>query len=129
MTPMTSAAHDERRESLWWLAASPAIWCLHLLVCYGAAAIWCAKSGRDASLAEIRWLILAVTVAALGGIAAVGWRGRGRRRFGSEPRTHADDTPEDRHRFLGLALMLLSGLAAVGVVFVALPAVFMETCR
>lgn len=118
-----------RRDSLWWLAASPAIWCVHLVVCYAAAAIWCAKSGRDASLEEIRWLIVGVTVAALGGIAAIGWRGHRRHRVGVDPRTHAHDTPEDRHRFLGLATILLSGLAALGVVFVALPAVFLETCR
>lgn len=126
---MTSTAHDVENDSLWWLAASPAIWCAHLLVCYPAAAIWCAKAGRDASLDEIRWLIAAVTALALAAIAVIGWRGMRRHRVGVGPRTHEHDTPEDRHRFLGLAMILLSGLAAVGVIFVALPAVFMETCR
>lgn len=126
---MSAAADGPRRDSLWWLAASPAIWVGHFLVCYITAAVFCAKAGRDAALTEVRWVVLGATVAALGGIAAVGWRGWGRRRFGVGPRTHEHDTPEDRHRFLGLATILLSGLAAVAVVFVALPAVFLETCR
>lgn len=120
---------SEAGDSLWWLAASPAIWALHLVVCYASTAIWCARAGRDASLDGIRWLFLIATAVALAGIAAVGVRGARRWRTGPPPHTQAHDTPEDRHRFLGVATLLLSGLAAVGVIFVALPAIWVSTCR
>jgi hypothetical protein len=42
---------------------------------------------------------------------------------------HDDDTPEDRRSFMGFATLLLCGLSAVAVVFVALPARFLEVCR
>jgi hypothetical protein len=124
-----SARLPERGESLWWLAASPAVWVAHLAVCYATAAIGCARLGRDAPLGVIRWVVAGATAAALVGIVLVAWRGLRRHRRGSAPVTHSEDTPIDRHRFLALATVLLSGLAAVGVVFVALPAVFFETCR
>jgi hypothetical protein len=33
----------EANESLWLLVASPVIWAAHFLLCYGTAAVWCAK--------------------------------------------------------------------------------------
>ena len=119
----------EQDESLWWLAVSPTIWTLHFLASYVTAAIWCAKQGRDATLGPVRVAIAVYTLVALAGIAAVGWHGFRRHSHGAATVPHDFDTPGDRHRFLGFATLLLSGLSFVATVYVALAAVFVETCR
>ncbi len=119
-------AMHESRESLWWLAAAPLIWLVHLLASYLTAAIFCAKSDGDASLGSVRVAIAlysTVALAALVGVALRGVRNKGR----------ADaldvDSTRARHGFLGLAVLLLSLLAMLGVVLAALPAAFTDTCR
>ena len=67
---------------------------------------------------------------ALAAIAAIGIRGlRDHTGYGLPTSQHDFDTPEDRHRFLGFASLLLAGLSAVATILVALGAVFFETCR
>lgn len=124
----------EERESLWWIALSPTIWAVHFLACYLTAAIWCARfaprdGGTGGSLTWVRWAILAYTVAAVAGIVATGWIGYRRHRHGTATVPHDFDTPEDRHRFLGFATLLLSALSLVGTLFVASVALYFETCR
>ena len=118
----------EERQHLLLLAASPTIWAAHFLASYLTAAVWCAKAGRLAGLGGVRWAIAAFTLAALGGIAFVGLRGLRRHRYGSATVPHDVDTPEDRHRFLGFATVLLSALSVVAVIYVALPALFFGAC-
>ncbi len=84
---------------------------------------------RDAPLDTVRVAIAIYTVLALAGIGLTGWLGYRRHAFGEESPPHDDDTPEDRHRFIGFATLLLSGLSAVATIYVALAAVFMETCH
>ena len=128
----------EKSAYLWALAASPTLWAAHFLLSYATAAVWCAKfaSGPGGSLTAVRIAIAVYTVAAMAGIAVVGWRGLKRHRHGegSGPHDeasvpHDDDTPEDRHRFLGFATLLLSGLSAVATLFTALAAAFFGSCR
>jgi hypothetical protein len=120
----------EKRESLWMLTISPAIWSLHFLLSYATAAIWCAKlPSRDGSLWEVRVAIAVYTVVALIGIGITGWIGLRRHGYGDAETPHDFDSPEDRHRFLGFATLLLSALSAVATLYVALAAVFIETCR
>lgn len=119
----------ETRESLWWLAASPAVWIAHLLATYITAATFCARAGREADLATVHTAIVIYTAVALVGVFAIGLRGLRRHQYGDASTPHDFDTKEDRHRFLGFATLLLSGLSAVGVVFVALPIFFVGTCR
>jgi hypothetical protein len=115
---------------LWLLAASPAVWAAHFLLCYVTAAVWCGRlAGPGASLWTVRVAIGGYTVAALAGIAVVGYVGFRRHRLGHADLPHDDDSPEDRHRFLGFATFLLSGLSALAVVYSALAAVFIETCQ
>jgi hypothetical protein len=149
----------ERNQSLWLMAASPAIWLSQFLLSYATAAIWCGKVvGRDGSLWTIRITIAAYTLAALIGIGITGWigfrrqslsqvsddelaqngpghdgdGGRVRQRLGTATGVCAlpddADTPEDRHRFLGFATVLLSGLSAIATVYVGLAAVFIGSC-
>jgi hypothetical protein len=119
----------EKNESLWLLTISPVIWAAHLLLCYGTGAIWCAKIvGLGGSLATTRIATFFYTLAALVAIGIVGWIGYRRHRLGSATLPHDDDTPEDRHRFLGFATFLLSALSAVAVLYAGLVAVFIRDC-
>jgi len=127
-TGMQSRTPD--KGSLWLLTIAPSIWAVHLLSCYITAAIWCAKfAPAGGSLGAIRSAIVWYTAVALIGIAVVGWEGLRRHRHGTEATTHDLDTPEDRHRFLGFATLLLSGLSAVAVLYAAFAATFFDTCR
>jgi hypothetical protein len=121
---------SERNQSLWMLVASPAIWTVHFLLSYATAAIWCGMVvGRDGSLGSIRLAIAGYTFVALIAIGITGWFGFRRHRPGDETLPHDADTPEDRHRFLGFATLLLSALSAVATVYVSLAAVFIGRCH
>lgn len=121
---------SEKKESLWMLAAAPLIWAGHLLSSYCTAAIWCAKfAGPEGSLAGVRLAIALYTLVGLTAIALIGWRGWKRHRFGDSPLPHDFDSPGDRHRFLGFATVLLAGLSGVAVLYQALAAVFIGSCR
>ncbi len=120
----------ETNQSLMMITAGPSIWAAHFLASYVTAAVWCAKSaGRDGSLTAVRIAIAVFTLLALGGIAAAGWYGYRRHTYGGATTPHDFDTPRDRHRFLGFATLLLAGLSAVATIFVAVVAIFVETCH
>jgi hypothetical protein len=128
LTPMDSL--PEKKESLWLLIVSPTIWAAHFLLSYITAAVWCAKfAGSTGTLGPVRWAIGVYTVAALTGIAFNGRSGLRRHNFGSESLPHDFDTPGDRHRFLGFATALLSGLSAIAVLFATMVLVFFHDCR
>lgn len=119
----------EKEESLWVLAISPTLWALHFLLSYGTAAVWCAKvAGDGGSLFGARVAIAVYTALGLLGVFIAGLRGFRRHRFAGSPLPHDADTPDDRHRFLGFATLLLSGLSAVAIVYSALAAVFVGSC-
>ena len=120
----------EHRESIWMLVVSPTIWAAHFGLCYITAAIWCAKVPSVlAPLGGVRTAVVAFTALALVGIFVMGWVGYRAHSYGMASAPHDDDTPEDRHRFMGFATLLLSGLSAVAVVYAALVVVFVETCQ
>ncbi len=130
MQPREIEDSHERNQSLWLLVVSPTIWAMHFLACYLTAAIWCAKySGADRSLGIVREAITVYTVIAMIGIGLTGFVGYRRNRYQHPTMSHDRDTPEDRHRLLGFAALLLSGLSAIATVFVALVAYFIETCH
>jgi hypothetical protein len=119
----------EKKRSLLLLTASPIIWAAHFLLCYATASIWCAKViGPGGSLATVRTGIVLYTTLALAGIGIIGLIGYRRHTFGNAPLPHDDDTPEDRHRFLGFATLLLSALSAVAVIYAAAVIAFIERC-
>jgi hypothetical protein len=120
---------SEKNQSLWLLTASPVIWAAHLLLCYVTASIWCAKVvGDGGSLWSVRLAIVGYTAIALVGIGITGWIGYRRHSYGNADLPHDDDTPEDRHRFLGFATLLLSALSAVAVIYAVFVAIFIERC-
>lgn len=130
---MRFTSRDPRASShytLWLLTIAPTIWAIHLLLSYITAAVWCAKFvDAGGPLGGIRTAVVWYTAVALVGIVLTGWEGLRRHRHGTEATTHDLDSPEDRHRFLGFATLLLSGLSGVGVLYAALAATYFETCR
>jgi hypothetical protein len=120
----------EEHEHLFRLTAAPLLWAFHFLLSYCTAAIWCAKfAGTEGSLGNIRVAIALYTGVVLVGIAFVGWRGFQRHSFEGSTLPHDFDSAADRHRFLGFATLLLSGLSAVATLYVAMTAVFIENCH
>ena len=126
------------RANLVTLITAPTVWALHFLVCYVAASVHCAKALTDARIFTgaswpdvtlARVIIAAATVVALGLIA---WSSRQAWRHwadGDAEPPYDDATFDDRQQFLGFATVLLCGLSVIGVIFVALPAVFIGDCR
>lgn len=125
----SSDALHEDRETLWLLTFPPAIWFSHFLLCYATASVWCAKFAADGSLGGAHLAIGFYTVLALAGILAVGVAGFRRHRHGSSQPPHDFDSTADRHRFLGYATLLLSGLSFVATGYVAMAASLFGSCR
>lgn len=119
---------DEPRQSLWALTVGPAIWAGHFLASYIAAAVWCGNAGAHARFGSVTVVFAAVTALALAAVAWVAWGGWTRYQHGEAVPSHHKDTPEDRHRFLGLATLLLAGLSAVSIVYTAVAVAMLRGC-
>jgi len=130
---MHEAHPSERRERLWLVALSPTIWAAHFLLSYITAAVWCAKAPRGSfapgSFATVQIAIVIYTVVALAAIGWTGWRGYRRHAFGTSTSRHDFDSHAGRHAFLGFAVATLSMLSALATIYVALPIVFIGSCR
>lgn len=115
-----------RDVTLWTLIVPPTSWAVHFLFSYLWAAIQCAKAGAFAWYPAIYWggtAVALVVIVAAGLIALVQARTPG------DPPPHEQGTRADRTRFLAYATGLLAGLSFVGVVFTALPVIFITDCR
>jgi hypothetical protein len=124
-----AADTSEGNQSLWLVTAAPLVWALHFLASYATAALWCAKVvGPVDGLAGARALIGVYTAIALPGIGLIGRVGYNRHRLDGASLPHDADTPEDRHRFLGFATMLLSALSAMAVAYTAIAAAVIDRC-
>lgn len=126
------------RANLITLITAPTIWALHFLVCYVAASVHCAKAMTDArvftggswpDVTLARMIIAGATILALGLIAWSSRQAWGHWSDGDAEPPYDDATFDDRQQFLGFATILLCGLSFIGVIFVALPAVFIGDCR
>jgi len=127
MTTVPPDATREEAQSLWLLVISPSLWAAYFLASYAAAAVWCgAPEAHEFGI--LRWAIAGVALPVLIGIGMTGRVGWRRHVYGKGELPHDDDTPEDRHRFLGYATLLLSLLSAVATVYVALAAALTRSC-
>jgi hypothetical protein len=120
---------SEDNQSLLRLVAPPLLWAAHLLLSYCTAAIYCEKVAPDGgSLGAARVAIAAYTVVALAALVGLSVAAYRRHTYGDAALPHDFDSPEDRHRFLGFATLLLAGISIVAVLYQALPAIIMGTC-
>lgn len=134
MTEQKPRADEERHEfreeaeSLWRITLAPTTWAMHFVLSYGAAAVVCAKAPALAGV--LRLGIGALTVLALALIGWLGWRAwRQWDVSNTGDHTNALGEAEDRHQFLGHAAVLLALISGLGVIYVALPALFIGDCR
>lgn len=114
---------------LWSLITPPSVWAIHFLFCYVVAAVVCAKFGMQADLGQVRTAIIVATGVAAGLILASAAAGYRRWSIGSELPPYDHPTSENRVQFLGVSTFLVSCLSLVGVIFVALPVLFITDCR
>lgn len=114
------------KVTLWTLIVPPTVWAAHFLFSYLWAAINCAKVGEFASFPT---LFVVGTVAALTIIVASGWIAWVQSRVPGDSPPHQESTDIDRLRFLAVSTLLLAGLSFIGVVFTALPVIFIGDCR
>ena len=131
---MTDRPPTLRREAgtdLWQVIAAPVIWAAHFLFCYVFAAIWCQKLGRDAALEGATWAVVAATGVALLliGLCMLSlWRVRARS-LTDDDLEFEHNSPEERHRFLSHVALMLCVLSAVAVIYVAIPMLYLTSCR
>jgi hypothetical protein len=113
------------RDSLWWIVAPAAIWVGHFLVSYAMVAIACARTGVLGPVGPAFAVLTGVALAAL-----VGTGLRGFRRYREVPPEEPEaDSDIARQRFLALATALLSGLAVLGIGYVALSFAIIGACE
>jgi hypothetical protein len=130
MSKQPANSLTERPRYLVLLAIPPTIWAAHFLLAYCTAAIWCEKAapttGALGPAGVAIWVYTVIALAAIAVIGVLAWR---RHRYGDGQLPHDFDSAADRHRFLGFACMLLSGLSAVAVVYGALAVALVGSCR
>ena len=114
------------RVTLWTLIVPPTLWAAHFLLSYLWAAVLCAKTG---SFARYPAAFVIGTVVALVLIVASGWVAWLQANSPGDPPPHDEGTDSDRLRFLAVATLMLAALSFVGVIFTALPVVFIGNCR
>ncbi len=126
----SASPRPRSRGGLWMLVAGPVVWALHFLLSYITVAIHCAKvANYDASLggaATALWIYTALALLVIVAFGLTGWR---RHRHAESSPPHDAPTPADRHRFLGLATLLLCALSFVAVVYAAFAITVIGTCR
>jgi hypothetical protein len=115
-------------ESLWTLFTAPIVWALHFIVCYSAAAVYCAKVS-DNGFDTLRLTLGVVTLLALAVIALAAWLAWRQWGFGIQDPPHDAPTDHSRTLFQGFATLLLSGLSFIAVLYGALPLLFIEGCQ
>lgn len=120
----------ETGTGLWRVLAPLTVWAAHFLIVYVGAAVFCAKSGRAATLDPVGLFVAAATLAALAAIGAIAWSTAKRWGVSIIDGDLRYDRPavEERHRFLSHMTLMLSGLSAIAVIYVAIPAIFMKAC-
>ncbi|WP_052773032.1 hypothetical protein [Luteimonas sp. FCS-9] len=114
------------RLGLTRMAAPLAVWALHFVAVYSLQGLACARGlGRApvAGLEAVTWALWALTLLALLGIA---WSGRAAWR--ARHAAAAARPAGDRRHFLPLLTALVALVAAIGVVFTALPVALLPTC-
>lgn len=118
--------HERLQVTLWTLIVPPTVWAGHFLFSYLWAAVSCAKVGLFARFPTV---FVVGTALALSAILLSGWIAHRQTRIPGDPPPHEHGTNIDRLRFLAKATLLLAGLSFVGVLFTALPVVFIGDCR
>lgn len=107
------------RDTLLSLFASPLIWTAHFVLCYGLVSLACAYGFAGARIGV--GLLTVIALALLGAVA--GFHLAKRRAV-----RHSKAPDAGMQAFFALNSLMLCGLSAVALVWVALPAALLPTC-
>jgi multidrug efflux pump subunit AcrB len=123
------------RDSLFSIIVGPLVWAVYFLTIYITTAIACAKEFFYLQIFGISILPAGVALATLIAVglildgAIVALR-RWRRPWGKAPLPpHDRDSIQSRRRFMAYAGFLLCTLSLIATLWVALPFLFMTSCR
>jgi hypothetical protein len=124
------------RDSLGGQALPVIVWSLHFLWCYVVNAVLCAKGlGADAALfglSMIQWNVViatAVALTALGVLLATSIARLSDRSAGERDAETSESSLAAQRLFLARALAALTLLATVATLWVAMPILFISSCR
>ncbi|MDQ2695396.1 MAG: hypothetical protein M3Z21_08465 [Pseudomonadota bacterium] len=130
------AARAIQSDSLFSIIVGPMVWAAHFLIVYITTAIACAKNLLHLQVhgyAVVPLIIVAATALAAGLIVNGGvlawrrWRGAGGNLEEMPPHDRPDK--DSRRRFMAYAGLLLCGLSLVATLWVAMPYLFIDSCR
>jgi len=108
------------------------VWALHFLAVYALVGVGCERTWDSAAFAgsnSLTWLLIAVTLPALGAIAWIGvrgWRATGWWRRDTGARAGASG---ELWRFTGLLTVTVAALAFLATLMTALPVLMLPPCR
>lgn len=117
-------------RSLLGVISGMIVWALWFVGVYALGGIGCDEGWNDIAVPGGNALSLAMlltTVLALLLIAWCAWRGYQGWRRGADARVSGQEA-QQRMRFMGLAMLVLSMIAAAGTVMVAIPILMLEPC-
>lgn len=135
MTPeQEREAFGEETSSIFRIALGPTIWAVHFALSYAAVAVYCAKFATALDpIPTFRLAVAGLTILALAGIAWTGlkafrqWNVNAKRSL-RQVAVDLVEEEEGRHEFLGHAALLLAIISFVGVIFSALPVLYIPSC-
>ncbi|MBA4142596.1 MAG: hypothetical protein H0X43_06210 [Nitrosospira sp.] len=109
------------------------IWAAYFVVIYAYLSVGCEKGLSDAELLGVNTVTLglvAITMAALGSIGALGWVGFASWRAAARGNSEDEKTTAGtRNRFTGLLMMMTSGLALLSTILVGFPVLLLHPCQ
>jgi hypothetical protein len=109
-------------DSLTSLVAAPTVWTIHFVVCYGVVSLECALDWKIAG-----WIIALATAGALVLIALIALSNYRKWRHARNAAA-TDDRDAGSNAFFSMSSMLLCGISAITLIWVAYPAVVLPTC-
>tara|TARA_R110000772_G_scaffold53609_1_gene122607 strand:+ start:96 stop:491 length:396 start_codon:yes stop_codon:yes gene_type:complete len=122
-----TSVYPSETTSVWRITFAPLVWAVHFAISYGATSVVCAK-GDD--VGSLRLGLGIATAVALVAIIWLAWRAWQHWDVVQDRDWENDTgTNEDRHQFLGHAAFLLSMISFIGVVYVSLPPLLIQTCQ
>lgn len=115
------------RNSLLSLVAAPIVWAAHFLLSYVIVSLACAAGLTESWVAGITAIQASIGALTLVAIALLVWSGIvNHDKWRRAPRSAS--AGDDMSRFFALASVLLCGLSAVAVIWVAFPAFILPSC-
>lgn len=110
--------------------SGPIVWAVWFVVVYALTGIGCDAAWNERAVPGGNLLSLTMLASTVLALALIGWCARrgyvGWRRGREE--TAAGLEAQQRLRFLGLVMLVLAVLAAIGTVLVALPILMLDPC-